>query len=76
MQMFVCENCGCVDSLSTRVLVSDLPVLMEGQFICAECRTGEWHHMFEKERYNPSIHTGMLNRPDQDSPNDSEPSFG
>lgn len=76
MQMFVCENCGCVDSLMARSLMSDLPVKLEGEFICSQCRTGEWHHMFDKERYDPSIHRGLLNRPDQGSPDDSEASFG
>lgn len=44
---FVCCNCGCVDTVFAGG---------DGN-TCTECLTGEWHHMFEKEQFDPSCHT-------------------
>ncbi len=53
--LFVCECCGCVDSIhATQQLTPG--------FKCSECATGSWHGQFPKEQYDPEEHLDVLNR--------------
>lgn len=69
MELFICKSCESVD---------DMKMSPKGyDWICTECATGEWHHFFDKEKYNRSKHrcSDIVNRPN-DEFGDMEPSFG
>lgn len=66
--LFKCERCDCVDS--TQIV----DVNLDG-YICTDCSTGEWHHLFDKERYDPSIHKDIVNVTNPVDEYGSEPSF-
>lgn len=57
---FVCDECGTVD------LVCITPK-QNGRWLCAECATGSWHGIFQKEKYDPSKHKNVTNRSNGDS---------
>lgn len=69
MNFFICNKCGCIDD----------DLMSAGSYFdeCTECNTGEWHHFFEKERYDEFIHHNLniRNKPD-DLFSDLNPSFG
>lgn len=64
---FVCDKCNTVDD-------DTLTDISEG-FLCSQCKTGEWHEVFEQEQYDPSFHTQMLNRTGPSLDDGSEVSF-
>lgn len=66
--LFVCELCSSVDSTNAPEY--------DGTLTCTECRTGEWHHLFDKEQYDPTIHFDMVNRVNVTDDDNSSPSFG
>ena len=68
MVFFVCERCNCIDST--------LAPGYSGNFICTECRTGEWHYLFDKKEYDPKVNKEMLNRPNPTTTDGSEVSMG
>lgn len=68
MNLFVCNVCGCVDS--TRSYAFD------GEYKCTKCKTGEWHHLFEQEQYDPAKHSMVLNRAGPMTHDGSEVSLG
>ncbi len=56
MQLFVCDNCGCVD------MVDDPTELVPGNSHCQYCKSGSWHHVFEREQYDVNKHPNVVNR--------------
>ena len=52
--MFKCEQCGCVDS-------DQIADVNTTGYVCTQCSTGEWHHLFDQVAYDPSIHHDLLN---------------
>lgn len=64
---FSCTQCGTVDV--------DVTSNQEGD-LCYECLNGEWHGMFEKERYDPNIHDVDNVKVDQDDSELGVESFG
>lgn len=64
---FACTQCGTVDI--------DVSVESDSS-LCYACRTGEWHGMFEKETFDPSIHNVNNQPSDSDDEDGGSPSFG
>lgn len=62
---FTCTECNSVD-------VDTSPEA--NQTLCYECRTGEWHGLFEKERFDPAVHDSHNSESDFDDEYGS-PSF-
>lgn len=46
------------------------------QTLCYACSTGEWHGMFERETFDPSIHDVHNETSDSESDDLGSPSFG
>lgn len=67
MNLYVCEQCGTVDST--------LSYAYRGHYTCTACSTGEWHHLFEQEQYDPIKHPAVLNRQGSTTADGSEVSF-
>lgn len=53
--LFVCEECGAIDSVhATQQLTPG--------FKCSECATGNWHGQFQKEIWTADNPTPVINR--------------
>lgn len=46
--IFACEKCNTIDMYSMADNTNN---------VCSECSTGQWHGFFDKEQFDPSIHT-------------------
>ena len=70
--LYVCDNCGCVDCLSLNLAA---PAVTPGaKFLCSECLpvgvaqggfapgTGKWHGRYPKRAYDPTMDL-VVNRP-------------
>lgn len=64
-QFFVCNTCGCVESYQ----------FSNGTETCSECTTGQWHGVWAKEPYDPSVHR-VNNRINPTPDGQDEESFG
>lgn len=57
MQLFVCDKCDHVDAdvfaYPQGTIDEKGEPLKEMQ--CTECQTGQWHELFEKEKYRPEF---------------------
>lgn len=63
MDIFCCDDCGCVDAVS---LAYPGGPLQDGKsrtfWQCSECQNLEWHGLFDKEKYRPDFDI-VINRP-------------
>lgn len=60
-RQFACTRCDSVDLINIAFLDDRLPAQPERQ-LCTQCQTGQWHGLFEKERYHPERDL-VANRP-------------
>lgn len=65
MDLFACDNCGCVDAV--QFAYPDGPPQQAGksdkvEWRCTHCQTGEWHDLFPLERFRPQFDI-VVNRP-------------
>ena len=65
MDMFCCDKCGHVDV--TDLAYPDGPPESKEkdkapELICTQCQTGQWHNLFNYERYRPGFDQ-VINRP-------------
>lgn len=69
IDLFVCDNCDHVDS----ALITPVE---NNRHLCHQCKEGTWHHMFQYERYDPSVHHSVINRINTQYGDLGESSFG
>lgn len=65
MDLFACDECGCVDAL--QFAYPDGPPKADKEtgtvkWVCTRCKTGEWHDLFPLETYRPQFDL-VVNRP-------------
>lgn len=49
--VFICEECGCVDDIHATQLTSG--------YLCSQCATGAWHGEFERFSIDPATTTTL-----------------